>query len=62
MKQLDGESFTRILHINVVGSFLMAPAASKPLIEQGRQSVVGQTLLGSLAEPLDISDVARFCY
>jgi len=133
MDQLDGESFTRILHVNVTGSFLMAQAASKPMIEQGRGSivltasanfnvggvggamgqggpaytsskgavvgltrslarglgshgirvnavspgatstpmtekysdegrqwVVGQTLLGRMAEPKDISDVARF--
>lgn len=38
--QLNAEIFTRTLHVNVTGSFLIAQAASKPMIEQGEGAIV----------------------
>jgi len=40
MDQLNGEIFTRVLHVNVTGSFLMAQAASEPMIKRGRGAIV----------------------
>jgi len=40
VEQLTGEIFNRVLSINVTGSFLIAQAASKPMIEQGEGVIV----------------------
>ncbi len=40
MDQLNGEVFTRVLNTNVTGSFLIAQAASKPMIAQGEGVIV----------------------
>ncbi len=37
---LTAEAFTRVLHVNVTGSFLMAQAAAAPMIEQGSGAIV----------------------
>ena len=38
--QLTAEEFTRVLHVNVTGSFLMAQAAATPMVERGSGAIV----------------------
>ncbi len=38
--ELTAEEFTQVLHVNVTGSFLMAQAAARPMIERGSGSIV----------------------
>ncbi len=39
-EELTAEAFTRVLHVNVTGSFLMAQAVAEPMVEQGAGAIV----------------------
>jgi 3-oxoacyl-[acyl-carrier protein] reductase len=40
LEELTVKEFTRVLNVNLIGSFLMAQAVAKPMIEQGGGSIL----------------------